>query len=159
VDEAMKTLTKLSLFGNTIISEGATIVAYALLGRNAMSSLKRLDLGSCCIDDDGFVALVCIQVSALEQNTSLQILNLQDNYFGERGFMALAESLPKIRGLQQIDLRSTESFQSTTLPLLLEGLRKNTNLGEVTINMGMVRLGIVYRKSSFWVTETDSLFC
>jgi hypothetical protein len=121
----MNSFSKLSLSFNCIGSEGATILA-DVLGPNAMPSLKRLDLGWCGIGDDGFVAMV----SALEQNTSLQILNLQDNYFGERGFMALAESLPNIRGLQQIDLRSTESFQSTTLPLFLEGLRKNTNLGE-----------------------------
>jgi hypothetical protein len=96
-----------------------------------MPSLKRLDLGCCRIDDDGFVTLV----SALEQNTSLQILNLQYNHLGERGFMALAESLPNIKGLQQLyfSIGSNESFQSTTLPLLLEGFRKNTSLVEVNI--------------------------
>jgi hypothetical protein len=66
------------------------------LGRNAMPSLKRLYLCVCHIDDDGFVALV----SALEQKTCLQILNVAGNQFGERGFMASAKSLPKIKGLQ-----------------------------------------------------------
>jgi hypothetical protein len=37
--------------------------------------------GVASVDDDGFVALV----SALEQNTSLQILNLHGNVFDERG--------------------------------------------------------------------------
>jgi Ran GTPase-activating protein (RanGAP) involved in mRNA processing and transport len=68
-------------------------------------------------------------VSALEQNTSLQILNLQGNYFDERGFMVLAESLPNIKGLKQIDFRGNTSSQ-TTLPLLLEGFRKNASLVE-----------------------------
>jgi Ran GTPase-activating protein (RanGAP) involved in mRNA processing and transport len=125
--EAVKTLTKLGLSCNHIRSEGATILADAL-GRDAMPSLKRLDLGWCGIDDDGFVAMV----SALEQNTSLQILNLKGNRFGERGFMALAESLPNIKGLQQINITAYAGFQ-LTLPLLLEGFRKNTSLVKVAI--------------------------
>jgi Ran GTPase-activating protein (RanGAP) involved in mRNA processing and transport len=36
--------------------------------------------------------------------TTLQILDLQNNNFVERGFMALAESLPNIKGLQEIEL-------------------------------------------------------
>jgi Ran GTPase-activating protein (RanGAP) involved in mRNA processing and transport len=125
--EAVKTLTKLCLTWNPVRSEGATIIAGAL-GRNAMPNLKQLNMGSCQINDDGFVALV----SALEQNHSLQILYLQGNDFGERGFMALAESLPSIKGLQQIKLRTNASFQST-LPLLLDGFRKNTSLMEVSM--------------------------
>jgi Ran GTPase-activating protein (RanGAP) involved in mRNA processing and transport len=126
--DAVKTLAKLCLTYNSIRSEGATILADAL-GRNAMPNLKRLYLGGCHIGDDGFVALV----SALEQNTSLQILNLRDNDFGERGFAALGESLPNIKGLQQIYFTAFAGFQSTILPLLLEGFRKNTSLVEVNI--------------------------
>jgi Ran GTPase-activating protein (RanGAP) involved in mRNA processing and transport len=125
--EAVKTLTKLCLWYNPIRSEGATILADAL-GHNAMPSLKGLDLDCCGIEDDGFVALV----SALEQNTSLQILNSNRNDFGTRGFMALAESLPNIKGLQQITIKPSASFQSA-LPLLLDGFRKNTSVVEVTI--------------------------
>jgi hypothetical protein len=124
--EAVKTLTKLCLCYNHIGNEGATILADAL-GRNAMPSLKRLDLGICRIHDDGFVALV----SALVQNSTLQILNVEYNHFGERGFMALAESLPNIKGLQQLHFPENAGFQST-LPLLLEGFRKNTSLVKVT---------------------------
>jgi Ran GTPase-activating protein (RanGAP) involved in mRNA processing and transport len=126
--EAVKTLTKISLGYNRIGNEGAIILADAL-GRNAMPSLIELDLHSCRIDDDGFVALV----SALEQNTSVQILNLKYNPFAERGYMALAESLPKIKGLQQMHISAYGGFPSTTLPLLLEGFRKNTSLMEVSI--------------------------
>jgi Ran GTPase-activating protein (RanGAP) involved in mRNA processing and transport len=126
--EAVKTLTKLCLTHNPIGSEGATILADAL-GRNAMPSLKRLDLRWCGIGDDGFVALM----SALEQNTSLQILSLQESDFGGRGFLAFAESLPNIKGLQEITIKTYASFPSTK-PLLLEGFRKNTSLVEVTID-------------------------
>jgi Ran GTPase-activating protein (RanGAP) involved in mRNA processing and transport len=69
------------------------------------------------MDDDGLITLA----SALEQSTSLQILDLQDYNFGERGFMALAESLPNIKVLQEIII--VKSLESS-LPLLLEGLRK-----------------------------------
>jgi Ran GTPase-activating protein (RanGAP) involved in mRNA processing and transport len=129
--EALKTLTKPSLSSNRIRSEGATILADAL-GRNDMSNLKRLDLNGCGIDADGVIAMV----STLEQNTSLQILNLRGNDFGERGYMALAESLPNIKGLQQIDFASgaNEGFQSV-LPLLLEGFRENTSLVKVVISV------------------------
>jgi Ran GTPase-activating protein (RanGAP) involved in mRNA processing and transport len=125
--EVMKTLTKLCLTGSRVESEGAIILADTLR-RNAMPSLKQLNLRWCIIDDDGFVALV----SALEQNTSLQIIHLRGNLFGERGFMALAESLPNIKGLEQINITGCAGFQST-LPLLLEGFRKNTSLVEVNI--------------------------
>jgi hypothetical protein len=124
--EAVKTLTKLCLEGNRIGSEGATILADAL-GDNAMPNLKQLHLGSCCIEDDGFVALG----AALEQNTSLQILDLGRN-FVKRGFMGLAESLPNMKGLQEIGLTANASFQNT-MPLLTEGFRKNTSLVEVRI--------------------------
>jgi hypothetical protein len=126
--EAVKTLTKICLTYNRIRSEGATILADAL-GRNAMPSLTRLELGWCCIDDDGCVVLV----SALEQNASLQILDFKYNDFGERGFMALAESLPHIKGLQQINITANYIVPSS-MPLLLEGFRKNTSLVEVDIS-------------------------
>jgi Ran GTPase-activating protein (RanGAP) involved in mRNA processing and transport len=131
VDDSMEvvTPTKLYLTGNRLRGEGVTFLANAL-GRNAMPNLKQLYLGWCHIDDDGFVALV----SALEQNTSLQILSLLGNDFGERGFMALAESLPTIKVLQQIKILANASFQST-LPLLLEGFRKNTSLVEVNYDI------------------------
>jgi Ran GTPase-activating protein (RanGAP) involved in mRNA processing and transport len=134
-EETVKTLTNLCLEGNPFGSEGATILADAL-GRNVMPSLKRLNICSCGIEDDGFVALV----SALEQQTSLQILNLKSNRFGDRAFMALAESLPNIKGLQEIGLTANAigltanaSFHST-MPLVMEGFRRNTSLVKVTID-------------------------
>jgi Ran GTPase-activating protein (RanGAP) involved in mRNA processing and transport len=105
---AVKTLTKLCLDSNRIRSEGATILA-AALGRDAIPSLKLLDMGWCGIYADGGMALV----SAMDQNTSLQILDLQRNRFRERGFVALAETLPNINGLERINLTAYAGFQST----------------------------------------------
>jgi Ran GTPase-activating protein (RanGAP) involved in mRNA processing and transport len=128
--EAVKTLTKLCLASNPFGrgSEVAIILADAL-ERNTMPNVKELDLDRCGIDDDGFVALV----SSLEQNTALQKLELRENSFGKLGFVALAESLPNIKGLQEIHFSGDAGFQST-LPLLLEGFRKNTSLVEVAIS-------------------------
>jgi Ran GTPase-activating protein (RanGAP) involved in mRNA processing and transport len=124
--EVMKTITKLCLSRNLIRSEGVTILANALED-NAMPSLKHLQLANCGIRDDGFGALV----SALEQNTSLQILDLKNNTFGERGLMALAESLPNIKGLQKINMFDLCVCGPSTELLLMEGFRKNTSLVEV----------------------------
>jgi Ran GTPase-activating protein (RanGAP) involved in mRNA processing and transport len=140
--EAMKILTKLRLVCNPIRSEGVTILAKAL-GRNAIPNLQELDLFRCGIEDDGIGALVL----ALEQNTSLQILNLAGNNFGEQGFMALAESLPNIKGLQQIGFTDNAGLR-TTLPLILAGFRKNTSLVKVHI-VGWGAWGFFTRNQGF----------
>jgi hypothetical protein len=62
----------------------------------------------------------------LRRNTDLES-SLQENDFAERGFMALAESLPDTKGLQQIIIAAKAAFESPTLPLLMEGFRKNTS--------------------------------
>jgi hypothetical protein len=56
---------------------------------------------------------------------------LDGNHFGERGFVALAESLSNMKGLQQIKMPTANMSFRATLPLLLEGFRKNTSLVEV----------------------------
>jgi hypothetical protein len=82
------------LFGN----EGVGLLARALK-RNALPNLTRLFLRCCGIGNDGFIALV----SALEQNTSLLHLDLRTNYdFSELAYLALAESLPEIKVLQEV---------------------------------------------------------
>jgi Ran GTPase-activating protein (RanGAP) involved in mRNA processing and transport len=126
VDDAVGGMNT-SLAHNPVGNEGAAILADAL-GHNAMPSIKRLVLDGCGIDDEGFVALV----SALEMNERLLFLSLEDNEIGERGFLALARSLPNIKGLQRVDFTANETFAST-LPLLMEGFRKNTSLADVNI--------------------------
>ena len=70
-------------------------------------------------------------MSALEKNASLLQLDLlynNDDYgFSERAFLALAESLPEIKVLQQVNLTWCPGLASAT-PLLLAGLRQNTSL-------------------------------
>jgi hypothetical protein len=66
-------------------------------------------------------------VSALEQNTSLLHLDLRRNHgLSERAFLALAGSLPKIKVLQRLDANWCPGLASA-MPLLLLGLRNNTN--------------------------------
>jgi hypothetical protein len=115
-------ITDLDLNGNPIRNEGAIRLARSL-GNNALPNLTRLSLSNCCIDDDGFIALV----SALAQNISLLHLDLRNNGVSELVFLALANCLTKIKVLQQVDLTWCTGLAST-MPLLLVGLRKNENL-------------------------------
>jgi hypothetical protein len=63
--------------------------------------------------------------------------------------MALAESLPNIKGLQEINFDVYASFHST-LPFLLEGFRKNTSLVNVNIDTDG-------RENTEWSQETKFL--
>jgi hypothetical protein len=116
-------ITDLDLQRNIIGNEGASLLGRSL-GINALPNLTRLSLSDCGIGGGGFIALV----SALEQNTSLLQLDLRDSHdFSERAFLVLAESLPEIKVLQQVDL-SWSTGLASAMPLLLAGLRKNTSL-------------------------------
>jgi Ran GTPase-activating protein (RanGAP) involved in mRNA processing and transport len=117
-------ITDLDLKHNPIGDEGASLLARSL-GNNALPTLTRLSLYGCGICNDGFITLM----SALEQNTSLLHLDLRHNNFGtsERAFSVLAESLPEIKVLQRVHFEWCSGLASA-MPLLLEGLRKNTSL-------------------------------
>jgi hypothetical protein len=95
------------------------------LGKNALLNLTSLSFSNCDIGDDGLIALVG---SALEQNTSLLYLDLRNNNdFSERAFLALAESLPKIKVSQRVEFSCCTSLASA-MPLLLAGFDHNTSL-------------------------------
>jgi Ran GTPase-activating protein (RanGAP) involved in mRNA processing and transport len=116
-------ITDLDLRYNLIGNEGASLLARSL-ENNALPNLTRLSVSYCAIGDDGFIALM----SALEQNTSLLKLDLLfGNLVNERAFLALAESLPDIKGLQIVDISWCAGLASA-MPLLLAGLRRNTSL-------------------------------
>jgi Ran GTPase-activating protein (RanGAP) involved in mRNA processing and transport len=123
MEQSSHHLTDLDLTNNPIGNEGASLLARSLLN-NALPNLKRLSLCCCDIGDDGFMALV----SALEQNKSLlQLVLCGKQFFSERAFLALAESLPEIKMLQRVDFRWRTGLASA-MPLLLAGLRDNTSL-------------------------------
>jgi Ran GTPase-activating protein (RanGAP) involved in mRNA processing and transport len=123
MEQSSSSITDLDLQYNPIGNEGASLLARSL-ENNVLPNLKRLSLSNGGIGDDGLIALV----SALEQNTSLLHLDLRYNYhFREQAFLALAENLPGIKVLQQLDFDWCESLASA-MPLLLTGLRTNTSL-------------------------------
>jgi hypothetical protein len=116
-------ITELDIQRNHIGNEGASVLARSL-GSNALPKLTRLSLLNCGIDADGFITLV----SGLNQNTSLLHLDLRNiSDLSERVFLALAENLPEIKVLQQVDLAWCPGLASA-MPLVLAGLRKNTSL-------------------------------
>jgi hypothetical protein len=102
-------ITDLDLSRNPIRNEGTSLLARSL-GNNALPNLTRLSLSDCEFDEDALITLV----SALEQNTSLLHLDLP-------------YSLPEIKVLQRVDLSWCPGLVSA-MPLLLEGLHKNTSL-------------------------------
>jgi Ran GTPase-activating protein (RanGAP) involved in mRNA processing and transport len=122
-------ITDLDLQYNYIWNEGAILLARSL-GNNALANLTRLSLNQCGIGDDGFIALM----SALERKTSLLKLDLRQDspVFSEQAFLALAERLPEIKVLQYVDLSWCTGLASV-IPLLLEGLRKNTSLFPIQV--------------------------
>jgi Ran GTPase-activating protein (RanGAP) involved in mRNA processing and transport len=125
---ALSGVTHLGLHGNPVVDEGASLLADSLR-LQTLPSLKCLRLDACAIEDDGFATLV----SALEQNESLEIVSLEDNYFCTPGLLALAASLPNIKGLREINLPWRAGDDLSVMPELLEGFRKNTSLHEVSI--------------------------
>jgi hypothetical protein len=122
-------ITDLDLSYNHFRNEGTSLLAKSL-GNNALPNLTCLSLSYCGIGDDGFIALL----SALKQNTSLLTLDLRFSYHDgrQRAFLALAESLPEIKVLQQLDFDWCKSLASA-MPLLMAGLRKNTSLFRIRV--------------------------
>jgi Ran GTPase-activating protein (RanGAP) involved in mRNA processing and transport len=124
---ALSNVTHIYLSENSVLCEGATFLAETLR-LQTLPSLKYLILVHCGISDDGLAALM----SALEENETLEYLNLKENTFSVQGYLALASSLPNIRGLRQIDFSCT-TVGSLVMPAMLEGFRKNASLYMVNI--------------------------
>lgn len=120
-------ISKLDLAGNPLGTEGANVLADAL-GRNTIPHLKKVWIERCGVGDDGLERIA----SALEQNSTLEVIALQGNVFGEQGLEALAKSLPNIHTLDYLDLTWNASF-SSCMPILMKGLCKNKSLRDVYI--------------------------
>jgi hypothetical protein len=112
---ALSTVTHLYLSENSVLGEGATFLAETLR-LQTLPSLK------------GLGALM----SALEENETLEYLDLEENTFSVQGYLALASSLPNIKGLRQMDFSCT-TVGSLVMPAMLEGFRKNASLYGVSI--------------------------
>jgi Ran GTPase-activating protein (RanGAP) involved in mRNA processing and transport len=124
---ALSTVTHLNLSHNSVLDEGASFLAETLR-LETLSSLKYLQLVDCDISDDGLVALM----SALEENETLERLDMKENSFSAQGYLALASSLPNIKGLRRFNFSWTASNPSV-VSAMLEGFRENSSLHEVNI--------------------------
>ena len=112
-------LEELHLFGNRIDAAGAECLAAALRRNKA---LKTLILSFNHIGDRGAKALA----SALTVNTTLTKLWFPSNSVGNDGLSALGECMPKMKGLEQLNVG--DFFDNSAAEVLLEGLKLNTKL-------------------------------
>jgi Ran GTPase-activating protein (RanGAP) involved in mRNA processing and transport len=133
-------ISKLDLAGNPLGTEGANVLANAL-ARNTIPHLKKVWIERCRVGDDGLERIAL----ALEQNSTLEVIALQGNVFGEPGLTALANSLPNIQTLNYLDLTWNAIF-SSCMPILMKGLRENKSLRDLYI--GGLRKGK-------WVRELE----
>jgi Ran GTPase-activating protein (RanGAP) involved in mRNA processing and transport len=128
---ALSTVTHLNLSENSVDDEGAIFLAETLR-LQTLPTLKYLQLDTCGIFDVGLVALM----SALEENETLDELDLLKNTFSVQGYIALASSLPTIKGLRHITF-SWMTSDPVANSAMLEGFRENTSLHGVNIVGGM----------------------
>jgi hypothetical protein len=113
------TLKELHLFGNRIDALGAECLASALSGN---SSLKRLILSFNRIGDEGAAALAKV----LTINSTLSKLSMPSNQIGTDGMRAWGELLPKMHGLEYLDVGDV--FDTVAAEALVRGLEGNTRL-------------------------------
>jgi Ran GTPase-activating protein (RanGAP) involved in mRNA processing and transport len=119
-------IANLSLNRNPFGRAGSNLLADAL-GRNRVPNLKEIFFEDCGVDDEG---LQEIASALVERNNTLELIALEGNVFSEAGVLALAGSLPNIKTLDYIDLTWNGSV-SASMPILMEGLRKNKSLREI----------------------------
>jgi Ran GTPase-activating protein (RanGAP) involved in mRNA processing and transport len=135
-------ITNLLLDENPLGRAEAILLASAL-GRNTVPHLKQLCIEECGVDDEGLKEIA----SALERNNTLELIALEGNVFSEAGLSALAGSLPNIQTLDSINLSWNDSV-SASMPILMEGLRKNKSLRYIFFDGG---------STGEWTQELDFL--
>jgi Ran GTPase-activating protein (RanGAP) involved in mRNA processing and transport len=124
-------LTKLSLWGNNIGSDGAKAIAEAL---KVNAVVTTLDLGRNKIGDEGAKAIA----EALKVNAVVTTLYLYDNNIGPEGAMAIAEALKVNAVLTSVDLRFN-SIGDVGAMAIAEALKVNAVV--TTLDLGDNRFG------------------
>ena len=109
-------------------SVAAVVNLASLLSEQSNCKLEGLDLLRCNISSEGVAALA----TALCNNTTLHILNLDDNPIGREGAAALAQMLPQNRTLRRISLRD-ESVGEEGSHQLVSSLDQNSTLVEIML--------------------------
>ncbi len=89
-------------------------------------------------------------MSALEENETLDDLDLYKNTFSVQGYMSLASSLPTIKELRHIKF-SWMTSDPSVMSAMMEGFRENTSLHDVYL------AGEVHDKD--WLQELSFFMC
>ena len=126
-------LEELNLRGNVAITGIGLMALGESLKRNRI--LKTLNISECCIDDHGMKSLA----SALEMNGSLEELNLRWNdAITGVGYLALGESLKRIRGLKTLNISDCD-IDDQGVKSLASALEMNGSLEELNLSQNYAR--------------------
>eukprot|EP00708_Paratrimastix_pyriformis_P002726 GAFH01001479.1.p1 GENE.GAFH01001479.1~~GAFH01001479.1.p1 ORF type:complete len:497 (-),score=62.62 GAFH01001479.1:115-1503(-) len=122
-----RTITKLNVWSNRFLNEGACAIATAL---TLNSTLRELNLSWNNIGYEG----ACALATALTQNSTIQVLILDSNQISELGAIAFAAALTKNRTLKTLDL-CTNRIYSEGACALAAALLENRTLTELNLNV------------------------
>jgi Ran GTPase-activating protein (RanGAP) involved in mRNA processing and transport len=117
-------VTELHLFGNRVSAVGAEHLADAL---RSNETLRSLILSFNQIGDRGAVALA----QALTINTTLTKIWFPSNAIGFEGMQAFADHLPRMKGLEQLNVGMLLHDESKEA--LVQGLKRNLRLSVLEI--------------------------
>jgi Ran GTPase-activating protein (RanGAP) involved in mRNA processing and transport len=113
-----------------VTNQGIAVLADGLRGN---SSLEELDLAHCEIGNEGLRLLG----EAMVENTTLEILWLENNNFDQDALSRFFQLLPQMEGLKKLNLcefpdMANDEFWSA----VVDGLRENTSLQQLTWDNG-----------------------
>ncbi|KAF0973819.1 hypothetical protein FDP41_007206 [Naegleria fowleri] len=119
-----ETLTYLNLDHNELGDEGAAALA---VGLSWSPSLIKVSLNYCGIEEEGAVLLAN---EAIAKSSSLQILEMQGNSIGDRGFDAIGQALARSQKLQTLNLSGCNEglpLKTDIVSRMCESIKQNPN--------------------------------
>lgn len=114
-----KTLVTLDLRDNDIGMEGAIFIADAL---QSGPKLRQLNLSGCNIESQGAIAII----NSLS-NSSIETLNLSDNYIGDDGATQIGLVLETNKSLKQLSIQENQ-ITDDGMASISKGLTRNKGL-------------------------------
>jgi Ran GTPase-activating protein (RanGAP) involved in mRNA processing and transport len=168
--EVNRTLTRLSLAGNSITGAGVAALSKAM----GKASIKELGLSANAVDDDGLASLglalrrnACLRTLHLDHNeitdagvvalaeglggadshSQLQVLNLSMNQITDRGASTLAALLDRRGSIIELDLAHNR-VTDVGASVIAASLARSTTLAKLDLSGGHTRGGMIGAKGA-----------